>query len=137
MKQYSTFLLALSLSSMMLRAQDKTAVRPEFAVCQICKKCECGCHHRPIDDQDRLNSLRIRLANPIWNGRIVPLNTGLLFNGGKMKPLIGIMKTVDETPPDVSSSITVEESPKQAMDRSDSSSFNVRIPGLESGTDNQ
>ena len=74
-------ILALCLGAIAARAQDTTAVCPHG---QVRLSCECGCHTRPVNDYDGLNSLRARLANPTWNGSIPNIGT----EGGRIKPLI-------------------------------------------------
>ena len=78
-------ILVLCLAATAVRAQDTTAVCPHG---QIRQSCECGCHTRPVNDYDGLNSLRARLANPTWNGSIPNIGTGLKMEGGRIKPLI-------------------------------------------------
>ena len=77
-------ILALCLAASSVRAQDTTAVCPNG---QVRLSCECGCHTRPVNDYDGLNSLRARLANPTWNGSIPNIGTGLKMEGGRIKPL--------------------------------------------------
>jgi hypothetical protein len=78
-------ILVLCLAATAVRAQDTTAVCPHG---QVRLSCECGCHPRPVNDYDGLNSLRARLANPTWNGSIPNIGTGLKMEGGRIKPLI-------------------------------------------------
>ena len=78
-------ILALCMGAIAARAQDTTAVCPHG---QVRLSCECGCHTRPVNDYDGLNSLRARLANPTWNGSIPNIGTGLKMEGGRIKPLI-------------------------------------------------
>ena len=77
--------IVLCLAATVARAQDTTAVCPHG---QVRLSCECGCHTRPVNDYDGLNSLRARLANPTWNGSIPNIGTGLKMEGGRIKPLI-------------------------------------------------
>ena len=77
--------IALCLAATVAWAQDTTAVCPHG---QVRLSCECGCHTRPVNDYDGLNSLRARLANPTWNGSIPNIGTGLKMEGGRIKPLI-------------------------------------------------
>ncbi len=77
-------ILVLCLAARSVRAQDTTAVCPNG---QVRLSCECGCHTRPVNDYDGLNSLRARLANPTWNGSIPNIGTGLKMEGGRIKPL--------------------------------------------------
>ena len=76
--------IALCLAATVARAQDTTAVCPQG---QIRQSCECGCHNRPVNDYDGLNSLRARLANPRWDGSIPNIGTGMKLEGGRIKPL--------------------------------------------------
>ena len=78
-------IIVLCLGAFAARAQDTTAVCPQG---QIRQSCECGCHNRPVNDYDGLNSLRARLANPKWDGSIPNIGTGLKMEGGRIKPLI-------------------------------------------------
>ena len=84
MKRHLIILSVLCLTAMALRAQDTTAVCPHG---QVRPSCECGCHTHPVNDYDGLNSLRVRLANPGWNGSIPNMGTGLKMEGGRIKPL--------------------------------------------------
>lgn len=84
MKRHIILFIALCLGSIAARAQDTTTVCPHG---QIRQSCECGCHSRPINDYDGLNSLRARLANPTWNGSIPNIGTGMKLEGGRIKPL--------------------------------------------------
>ena len=77
-------ILVLCLAASSVRAQDTTAVCPHGQIRQIC---ECGCHTRPVNDYDGLNSLRARLANPKWDGSIPNIGTGMKLEGGRIKPL--------------------------------------------------
>ena len=84
MKRHIILILVLCLGALSARAQDTTAVCPHG---QIRQSCECGCHNRPANDYDGLNSLRARLANPKWDGSIPNIGTGMKLEGGKIKPL--------------------------------------------------
>ncbi len=77
-------ILVLCLAARSVRAQDTTAVCPNG---QVRLSCECGCHTRPVNDYDGLNSLRARLANPRWDGSIPNIGTGMKLEGGRIKPL--------------------------------------------------
>ena len=76
--------IALCLAASSVRAQDTTAVCPHG---QVPLSCGCGCHTRPVNDYDGLNSLRARLANPRWDGSIPNIGTGMKLEGGRIKPL--------------------------------------------------
>ena len=84
MKRHIILFIALCLGSIAARAQDTMTVCPHG---QIRQSCECGCHSRPVNDYDGLNSLRSRLANPTWNGSIPNIGTGLKMEGSRIKPL--------------------------------------------------
>lgn len=84
MKRHLIILSVLCLAAMTLRAQDTTSVRPDVRIRQ---NCDCGCHSRPVNDYDGLNSLRARLANPRWDGSIPNIGTGMKLEGGRIKPL--------------------------------------------------
>ena len=93
-------ILVLCLGALSARAQDTTAVCPHGQV-RLC--CECGCHTRPVNDYDGLNSLRARLANPTWNGSIPNIGTGLKMEGGRIKPLISSSERKAAESPETSS----------------------------------
>lgn len=89
MRYITTIILALSLGNLMLRAQDSTATQsfcPDLGV-RIRRVCNCKCQIRPVNDYDGLNSLRLRLANPSWDGRLGTISTGLNLEDGRIKPL--------------------------------------------------
>ena len=95
MKRHLIILSVFCLASLTLRAQDTTAVCPHD---QVRLSCDCGCHNRPVNDYDGLNSLRARLANPGWNGSIPNIGTGMKLEGGRIKPLVnrGTKKETEE-----------------------------------------
>lgn len=87
MKRHLLFLSVLCLAAMTLRAQDTTAVHTDVRIRQ---NCDCGCHQHPVNDYDGLNSLRQRLANPSWDGKVElirSIGTGLKVEDGKIVPL--------------------------------------------------
>lgn len=92
--------IALCLAATVARAQDTTAVCPNG---QVRLSCECGCHTRPVNDYDGLNSLRARLANPTWNGSIPNIGTGLKMEGSRIKPLASSSKRQESESPVTSS----------------------------------
>ena len=100
MKQHMILILALCLAASSVRAQDTTAVCPNG---QVRLSCECGCHTRPVNDYDGLNSLRARLANPTWNGSIPNIGTGLKMEGGRIKPLTSSYERKAAESPETSS----------------------------------
>ena len=95
---------------MTLRAQDTTAVRKDVRICQ---NCECGCHQHPVNDYDGLNSLRQRLANPSWDGKVElfrSIGTGMKVEDGKIVPLSKKSESSDTVSPETSSATSVQES---------------------------
>lgn len=100
MKRHIILFIALCLGSIAARAQDTTTVCPHG---QIRQSCECGCHSRPVNDYDGLNSLRARLANPTWNGSIPNIGTGLKMEGSRIKPLASSSKRQESESPVTSS----------------------------------
>lgn len=84
---------------MTLRAQDTTAVRKNVRICQ---NCECGCHQHPVNDYEGLNSLRQRLANPTWDGKVElfrSIGTGMNVEDGKIVPLSKKFESTDVISP--------------------------------------
>ena len=106
MKRYLIILSVLCLTAMALRAQDTMAVCPHG---QVRPSCECGCHSRPVNDYDGLNSLRARLANPGWNGSISNIGTGLKMEGGRVKPLTSSSERKEAESPVTSSGSYADE----------------------------
>jgi outer membrane protein OmpA-like peptidoglycan-associated protein len=92
--------IALCLAATVAWAQDTTAVCPHG---QVRLSRECGCHTRPVNDYDGLNSLRSRLANPTWNGSIPNIGTGLKMEGGRIKPLTSSSEQKAAESPETSS----------------------------------
>ena len=68
-----TFILGLAAS--VAWAQDTTKVTAPCAC--FLSGGGCGCRVRPVNDYSGLNSLRSRLANPSWDGRLPGIGTGL------------------------------------------------------------
>ena len=110
---------------MTLRAQDTTAVRQDVRIRQ---NYDCGCHQHPVNDYDGLNSLRQRLANPSWDGKVElfrSIGTGMKVEDGKIVPLSKKSESSDTVSPETSSATSVQGStspPKpylQQMDRGD------------------
>ena len=86
MKRHLIILSVLCLTAMTLRAQDTAAVRKDDRIRQ---NCECGCHQHPVNDYDGLNSLRQRLANPSWDGKVElfrSIGTGMKIEDAKIVP---------------------------------------------------
>ena len=110
MKRRLIILSVLCLAAMTLRAQDTTAVCPYG---QIRQSCECGCHQHPVNDYDGLNSLRQRLANPSWDGKVElfrSIGTGMKVEDGKIVPLSKKSESSDTVSPETSSATSVQES---------------------------
>ena len=103
MKRRLIILSVLCLAAMTLRAQDTTAVRPDVRIRQ---NCDCGCHQHPVNDYDGLNSLRQRLANPSWDGKVElfrSIGTGMKVEDGKIVPLSKKSESSDTVSPETSS----------------------------------
>ena len=95
---------------MTLRAQDTTAVRQDVRIRQ---NYDCGCHQHPVNDYDGLNSLRQRLANPSWDGKVElfrSIGTGMKVEDGKIVPLSKKSESSDTVSPEMSSATSVQES---------------------------
>ena len=95
---------------MTLRAQDTTAVRQDVRIRQ---NYDCGCHQHPVNDYDGLNSLRQRLANPSWDGKVElfrSIGTGMKVEDGKIVPLSKKSESSDTVSPETSSATSVQES---------------------------
>ena len=110
MKRHLMILSFLCLAAMTLRAQDTTAVRQDVRIRQ---NCDCGCHQHPVNDYDGLNSLRQRLANPSWDGKVElfrSIGTGMKVEDGKIVPLSKQSESSDTVSPEMSSTTSVEES---------------------------
>ena len=90
-----TFILGLAAS--VVRAQDTTKVTAPCAC--FLSGGGCGCRVRPVNDYSGLNSLRSRLANPSWDGRLPGIGTGLRLEEGRIRPLSGTtIRTEPDTP---------------------------------------
>ena len=103
MKRHLIILSVLCLAAMTLRAQDTTSVRPDVRIRQ---NCDCGCHRHPVNDYDGLNSLRQRLANPSWDGKVElfrSIGTGMKVEDGKIVPLSKKSESSDTVSPETSS----------------------------------
>ena len=110
MKRHLIILFVLCLTAMMLRAQDTTGVRKDFRIRQ---NCTCGCHQHPVNDYDGLNSLRQRLANPSWDGKVElfrSIGTGMKIEDGKIVPLSKKSESSDTVSPVTSSETSVHGS---------------------------
>ena len=110
MKRHLIILSVLCLAAMTLRAQDTTAVRQDVRIRQ---NYDCGCHQHPVNDYDGLNSLRQRLANPSWDGKVElfrSIGTGMKVEDGKIVPLSKKSESSDSVSPETSSATSVQES---------------------------
>ena len=110
MKRHLIILSVLCLAAMTLRAQDTTAVRQDVRIRQ---NCDCGCHQHPVNDYDGLNSLRKRLANPSWDGKVElfrSIGTGMKVEDGKIVPLSKKSESSDTVSPETSSATSVQAS---------------------------
>ena len=109
MKQYLVILFTLCLGAITLRAQETNAVCSDI---QIRQACDCGCHKHPVNDYDGLNSLRQRLANPSWDGKVElfrSIGTGMKVEDGKIVPLSKKSESSDGDNPAQSSETSVLE----------------------------
>lgn len=70
----------------------------------------CGCRVRPVNDYSGLNSLRSRLANPSWDGRLPGIGTGLRLEEGRIRPLSGMTVRTETDTPDTSSETFADKS---------------------------
>ena len=101
-----TFILGLAAS--VAWAQDTTKVTAPCAC--FLSGGRCGCRVRPVNDYSGLNSLRSRLANPSWDGRLPGIGTGLRLEEGRIRPLSRTtVRTVTDTP-DTSSETFADKS---------------------------
>jgi len=110
MKRHLIILSVLCLAAMTLRAQDTTAVRQDVRIRQ---NYDCGCHRHPVNDYDGLNSLRQRLANPSWDGKVElfrSIGTGMKIEDGKIVPLSKKSESSDTVSPVTSSETFVQGS---------------------------
>lgn len=94
-----TFILGLAAS--VAWAQDTTKVTAPCAC--FLSGGGCGCRVRPINDYSGLNSLRSRLANPSWDGRLPGIGTGLRLEEGRIRPLSGTTIGTEPDTPETSS----------------------------------
>ena len=110
MKSHLIILSVLCLTAMTLRAQDTTAVRQDVRIRQ---NSDCGCQQHPVNDYDGLNSLRQRLANPAWDGKVElfrSIGTGMKVEDGKIVPLSKKSESSDTASPETSSVTSVQGS---------------------------
>lgn len=101
-----TFILGLAAS--VAWAQDTTKVTAPCAC--FLSGGGCGCRVRPVNDYSGLNSLRSRLANPSWDGRLPGIGTGLRLEEGRIRPLSGTTVRTETDTPDTSSETFADKS---------------------------
>jgi outer membrane protein OmpA-like peptidoglycan-associated protein len=102
MKRIAILICILCLGAVSLRAQDTTRVQTKDPDVHQCNKSDCGCQNHPVNNYSGLNSLRARLANPSWNGKVElfrSIGTGMKIEDGRIKPLVspGAKKEPEET----------------------------------------
>ncbi len=95
-------------AALSVHAQDSTKVTAGTGHFRY--MCDCGCHNHPVNDYSGLNSLRARLANPGWDGKLKSISTGLKLEGGRILPLSGSGEKADAAYPDTSSADSAYES---------------------------
>ena len=104
MKRYLIITFALAVGTVALHAQDTTKTCPSKYPDEFWRPaCECGCHNHPHNDYSGLNSLRARLADPSWDGKVLSLpniGTGLKYENGKIRPLVASDGGVESAIPD-------------------------------------
>lgn len=101
-----TFILGLAAS--VAWAQDTTKVTAPCAC--FLSGGGCGCRVRPVNDYSGLNSLRSRLANPSWDGRLSGIGTGLRLEEGRIRPLSGTTIRTEPDTPETSSATFADKS---------------------------
>ena len=112
MKRFLYITLLLSLSATALRGQDIQAAPSATQDTLWRPLCECGCHNHPVNNYSGLNSLRARLANPSWDGKVPKLpniGTGLRFEDGRILPLKGNSGNAAQDTPVTSSGSLIQE----------------------------
>ena len=75
MRRLIIMTMILGLTAASADAQDTTKVTAGTGLFRY--TCDCGCHNHPVNDYSGLNSLRARLANPGWDGKLKGISTGL------------------------------------------------------------
>ena len=101
-----TFILGLAAS--VAWAQDTTKVTAPCAC--FLSGGGCGCRVRPVNDYSGLNSLRSRIANPSWDGRLPGIGTGLRLEEGRIRPLSGTTIRTEPDTPETSSATFADKS---------------------------
>ena len=96
--------MILGLTAASADAQDTTKVTAGTGLFRY--TCDCGCHNHPVNDYSGLNSLRARLANPGWDGKLKGISTGLKLEDGKIRPLSGSGEKADATYMETSSAVS-------------------------------
>ena len=102
----TTFILVLAATA--AGAQDTTKVTAPSGC--LTPDCGCGCRIRPVNDYSGLNSLRSRLANPAWDGRLPGISTGLRLEEGRIRPVSETVKMREAEPPVTSSETSADKS---------------------------
>ena len=102
MKRIAILISIICLGAVPLRAQDTTRVQNMDPDVRQCIEGNCGCHNRLVNNYSGLNSLRARLANPSWDGKIElfrSIGTGTKIEDGRIRPLVsqGTKKESEET----------------------------------------
>ena len=88
MKRIAIIISIIHIGVVSLLAQDTTHVQAPNRIAHYRTDGDCGCHNHPVNNYSGLNSLRARLANPSWDGKLGTLSTGLKLEDGRIKPLI-------------------------------------------------
>ena len=88
MKRITIIISIIHIGAVSLLAQDTTHVQAPNRNAHYRTDGDCGCHNHPVNNYSGLNSLRARLANPSWDGKLGTLSTGLKLEDCRIKPLI-------------------------------------------------
>ena len=108
MRRLIIMTMILGLTAASADAQDTTKVTAGTGLFRY--TCDCGCHNHPVNDYSGLNSLRARLANPGWDGKLKGISTGLKLEDGKIRPLSGSGEKADATYMETSSAVSADKS---------------------------
>ncbi len=122
MKRIAILISIVCLGAVSLRAQDTTRVQTKDPDVHQCNKSDCQCQNHPVNNYSGLNSLRARLANPSWDGKVElfrSIGTGMKVEDGRIKPLVspGAKKESEEP-------VTESANPAGADTDNDSSYLN-------------
>ncbi len=112
MKRFLYISIIFSLSAISLRGQDVPAASSACPDSLWRPLCDCGCHNHPVNNYSGLNSLRARLANPSWDGKVPKLpniGTGLRFEDGRILSLRGNSGNAAQDTPVTSSGSLIQE----------------------------